>query len=79
MLTYELFDVIKLTLICVVFFFLEMLILLNLPLFIGIIGIDSNLWIFASFNLTLRLTLVTGFGIILGSFSGIMISEYKLT
>ena len=54
----------------------EMLLILNLPVLVGVIERDVDLWLIASMSLTFRLTLFAAPSILLGSFLGIFLREF---
>lgn len=72
----ELSEVITRVFLTWIFFACEMLLVLNLPIFVGVIKHDTDLWLVASMSLTFRLTLFTAPSILIGSFFGVFLNEY---
>lgn len=80
LLSYELLDAIRKVIFCWVFFIIELLLILNLPVFVGAITPqDVILWRTASLSLTIRFTLFTWPSILLGGIMGSIIKEFYAT
>lgn len=79
LLSEELFDVITRVLLTCLLFAIEMLLVLNLPVLVGVITRGVDLWLIASLSLTFRLTLFTAPSILLGSFLGLLVRELAFT
>ncbi len=77
LLSYELLDAIKTVFFCWIFFFIELLLVLNLPVFVGTITpYDVILWRTASVTLTIRFSLFAWPSILLGGIFGSVMKEY---
>ena len=79
LLSEELFDVITRVFLTCIFFAIEMLLVLNLPVLVGVITRGVDLWLIASLSITFRLALFAAPSILLGSFLGVIVRELAFT